>query len=238
MRGLDEAIDAAAAALGATSRAFTAGNVYYAVRRACPELGADLTLPRFSAALVRRQRRGPIQGLLPTGGPRPASRSKVAPKEWSAYFPAAILLVDHPAIVDLFVASGVLVQARIAVVCVDGTPAPIVSWLRRGIRAGHRAPVGFLHDARTVMFPFLCQPLATLVEASRGEPLAYLDLGIGPGRPMGDPFGTTRAWVAEATYLEEIPPCSLVAHAAQELLRMTPPDLMLLPMGSSATRVA
>ena len=109
--------------------------------------------------------------------------------DWDACFPAAILMVDRPTVVDLFVASGALVQARIAVVCVDGTPAHVVSWLRRGLERGHRAPVGYLHDVRTVLYPFLFEPLATMVALARGSPIPYRDLGIGPGRALSDPLG-------------------------------------------------
>jgi hypothetical protein len=159
-------------------------------------------------------------------------------REWEAYFPAAILLVDRPSIVDLFAASGVLVQARIAVVSVDGCPEHVVSWLVRAIRKGHRAPVGYLHDARTVLYPFLFEPLATLVDASRGEPMTYRDLGIGPGRVLRDPLGLARAYAASATSLEELPPCSVVAYAVEELLQMLPGDPMLLGTQPDSERVA
>jgi len=152
------------------------------------------------------------------------------PREWDACFPAAVLLVDRPEIVDAIVATGVVVQARIAVVCVDGSPPRIVSWLRRGFRLGHRAPVGYLHDAGTVLYPFLIEPLATLVAAQRGRPMAYRDLGIGPGRPLRDPLRVANGRAACARRLAEVPAISLAAYAAQELLRMVPPDPLLLPM--------
>ncbi len=233
MRGaLDGAINEASAALRSTCRAFTGANLYHAVLRLRPEARGAWTLARFvDEALGRRLRRGPIEGLLPPPRRRPGWRpSGLARQERDACFPAAILLVDRPAIVDLFVASGALVQARVAVVCVDGSPGHVIGWLRRGMKAGHRAPVGYLHDAQTVLYPFLLEPLATLSRLERGSRIAYRDLGIGPGRPLRDPLGIARRVAAGATSLEEVPPSSLVAYACQELLRMVAPDPMLLPM--------
>jgi hypothetical protein len=152
------------------------------------------------------------------------------PREWDACFPAAVLLVDSPRIVDAIVATGVLVQARIAVVAVDGSPAHVVSWLRRGFRLGHRAPVGYLHDASTVLYPFLIEPLATLVAAQKSGPIAYRDLGIGPGRRLRDPLRVASARAGRARRLADVPAASLAAFAAQELLRMVPPDPLLLPI--------
>ena len=62
--------------------------------------------------------------------PRPLTR------EWDAYFPKAVLLVDRPAMLDSFIGSGAMPGARLAVVCIDGSPGPVVAWLRRGFRAG------------------------------------------------------------------------------------------------------
>lgn len=229
--GRRDVIDRAAAELRRGSRAFTPANLYHAVLRAEPGLGERRTLKTFCAKdLARRLRRGPIAGLLP--GRRLPSRhvADVAGPEWDACFPAAILLVDRPAIVDLFVASGALIQTRIAVVCVDGTPARVVRWLTRGVLRGHRAPVGYLHDARTVLYPFFYEPFATLVAVTGGSQLMYRDLGIGPGRSLRDPLGLARAVATRAACLEELPPSSLVAYAAQELLGMIPGDPMLLPL--------
>ena len=73
---------------------------------------------------------GPLAGASARGRRRPAAaarRGRAArrlPREWDAYFPGGDPAGRSPrACVDLFVASGVLVQARLAVVCVDGTPA-------------------------------------------------------------------------------------------------------------------
>jgi hypothetical protein len=230
-------IDAAAAELLLTSRAFTQGNLYHAVRRLRPALGTDGAVERFfDIALARRLRHGPLTGLLPAVSARRGARvaqSSLSLRERSAYFPAAILLVDRPEIVDLFAASGVLVQARVAVVCIDGSPPTVVSWLCHAARRGHRAPVGYLHDARTVLYPFLFEPFATIVESLRGRPLAYRDLGIGPGLPVRDPLHIADAYAAGAQNLEELPPSSLVAYAAQQLLEMVAPDTLLLPMRPS-----
>ena len=230
-------IDAAAAELLVTSRAFTPGNLYHAVRRLHPALRAHGSVERFSnIALARRLRQGPLTGLLPAVSTRRGPRVAQPPlslRERAAYFPAAILLVDRPEIVALFAASGVLVQARVAVVCVDGSPANVVSWLCHAARRGHRAPVGYLHDVRTVLYPFLFEPLVTIVESLRGRPLAYRDLGIGPGLPVRDPLHIADAYAAGAQSLEELPPSSLVAYAAQQLLEMVAPDPLLLPMRPS-----
>lgn len=231
-----DVIDRAAAELRRSSRAFTAANLYYAVLRAEPELRERCTLEAFRANdLRRRLRRGPIAGLLPDGGLPSRRVADIAGPEWDACFPAGILLVDRPAIVDLFVASGALVQTRIAVVCVDGTPARVVKWLKRGLLRGHRAPVGYLHDERTVLYPFFYEPLATLTAVTSSAQRAYRDLGIGPGRSLRDPLGVARAVATQAACLEELPPSSLVAYAAQELLGMIPGDPMLLPLTEAST---
>lgn len=232
-------IEAAAAELRATSRAFTRAGLYHAALRAQPDLRARWPFERFcEVALAPRLRKGPISGLLPIPSRPRIARSGLAPREWNAYFPAAILIVDRPAIVDLFVASGVLVQARIAVVCVDGSPRHVVSWLTSAARRGHRAPVGYLHDARTVLYPFSFEPVATLVHVSRGESIVYRDLGIGPDRTLHDPLGIARAYAAGARELEELPPCSLVAYAVEGLLQMVASDPMLLPAQPTRKRVA
>jgi len=228
---LDRAlVESLAAELRATSRAFTGGNVYHALMRARPELGPRWSQQRFERALERLVDRRPIAGLLPMRAAARTGRWPVAPREWDAYFPAAILVVDRPAIVDLFAASGVIVQSRIAVICVDGTPRHVVRWLQRAVRRGHRAPVGYLHDQDTVLYPFLFEPLATLIERSRRAPVAYRDLGIGPGRRLRDPLGYAGGRAAKARRLEEVPPSCLVAYAVQEVLRMAPGDPMLAPI--------
>jgi hypothetical protein len=224
-------IDRAADSLRASSRAFTSKNLHHEALRLKPEGNAPWTFEVFrDGPLARRLLTGPIAGLLPPPCQTPDRRR--LPREWFAYFPAAILLVDRREIVDLFAASGILVQGRIAVVCVDGSPEPIVHWLRAGFRRGYRAPVGYLHDANTVLYPFLCEPLATLV-ASSDEQLPYRDLGIGPVTLLRDPLGIASSYERTASELEELPPCSLVAYAARRLLRMIAPDSLLAPRASS-----
>jgi hypothetical protein len=223
-----DVIDRAAAGLRAGSRAFTRGNLYFAVRRA--RAGRSLDFASFCAGpLAARLRAGPLPGLLPPPAPPPRRR---LPPEWDAYFPAAILLVDRPAIVDLIAASGALVQGRVAPVALDGTPGHVVRWLRRGFAAGRRAPVAYLHDATTLVYPFLCEPLATLVEATRGEPLPYRDLGLPPRGLPGGRFLFAPAALAEEPIveLEQLPPAALVAYAVRGALALVPPDPLLAPL--------
>jgi hypothetical protein len=220
-------IDRAADDLRATSRAFSRKNLYHAAARrlrAAPPTFAEFC----NGPLARRLGAGPVAGLLPPPNPR---RSRpLPPREWSAYFPAAILMVDRAEIVDIFAASGALVQARVAPVCIDGTPRHVVRWLCDGLRAGHRAPVGFLHDAATVVYPYLFEPLATLVALSRGAPLPYRDLGLPPGGGLRDPLGLARPYERRVRELEELPPASLVAYAASGLLSALPHDAWLAPI--------
>ena len=236
----DPGMDVAAATLRLHSRAFTCRGLYHAmVRDRVAGAGAPppWTFEAFCAGpLARRLRSGPIPGLLPRPSARAHARRRV-PAEWRAYFPAAILLVDAPELVGLFAASGVLVQARIAVVCIDGSPPAVVRWLRNGWRAGHRAPVGYLHDARTVVYPFFFEPLATFVRWASKE-LVYQDLGIGPDIRLSDPLGLASGYARRATELEELPPCSLVAYAAEKLLAMVPADPLLAPLSGNASRPA
>src|SRR5580693_4447273 len=133
-------IDVAAEALRAQAPAFTRQNLFFAVRRA---RGAAMTDAQLDTALRRRLARGPLPGLLPARAGRP--RRPFA-RAWGADFPRAVLLVDRPAILDLLAATGASASARIAAVCIDGTPAPLVAWLAQRFRAGQRAPVLFLHD--------------------------------------------------------------------------------------------
>lgn len=208
-------VDAAAAELRATARAFTRGNLVHAVAR---RGGAP-------AAVERRLRAGPIDGLLPPPRRPPVRR---LPREWDAYFPAAILIVDRPEIVDLFAASGVLVQARLAVVCLDGTPATVVRWLRRGLHAGYRAPIGYLHDAATVLYPFAFEPLRTLVDLD--APIEFVDLGLPPGGLAASALPFCPDIRAPITELEAPPPPAIVAYAARRLGAMLPRDPWLAPI--------
>jgi hypothetical protein len=144
-------------------------------------------------------------------------------REARAYFPAGILLVDRPELVERFAASGALVQGRVAVVDIHGHPREVVRWLVEGVRSGHRAPVGFLHDPATVVYPFAFEPLASLTRAS--TPLVFRDLGIRPGGALRDPFTRKRV-----TRLDAMSPAGLVAYAAQGVLSMTEGDAMLAPV--------
>jgi hypothetical protein len=223
-------IDLAAEDIRLCSVAFTRRGLYHAFsrRRVAAGRSGPWTFERFcEIPLARRLRRGPIPGLLQS--PSVATKQRPLPAEWRAYYPAAILLVDRAEIVDLFAASGVLVQARMAVVCIDGSPSRIVNWLRHGWRAGHRAPVGYLHNAGTVVYPFLFEPLATFVRHSPEE-LVYKDLGIGPGVILRDPLGVASEYAGRATELDEVPPCSLIAYAATQLAAMIAADPLLAPI--------
>ena len=225
-------VDRAAATLRASSAAFTVKNLFHAARRLT---GSTEELDRFVAGpLARRLRRGPIAGLIE---PAPASRARRLPREHDAYFPAAILLVDRRELVDLFAASGVLVQARLAVVSTDGTPRTVVRWLQRGIRAGFRAPVGYLHDAATVLYPFALEPLRTLVDAARGrEPIDFLDLGLPPHGLAAAELPFCPPLPEPVTELEAPPPAAIVAYAARRLATLLPRDEWLAPLRPRRTR--
>lgn len=222
-------IDRAADQLRASSSAFTRRNLFHAARR-LP--GGPGDFERFEGALARRLRRGPIEGLLEL---QPRARSRRLSSEHEAYFPAAILIVDRPELVDLFAASGVLVQARLAVVSACGTPATVVRWLVRGMRAGFRAPVGYLHDASTVLYPFALEPLRTLVEVATA-PIDFIDLGLPPqGLPAGElPFCPPMS--EPVTELEAPPPAAIVAYAARRLAKLLPRDEWLLPLRPRRSR--
>ena len=217
-------IDRAADELRATSAAFTRRNLFHAARRLA---GGPDDFERFVAGpLAHRLRRGPITGLL---APRPPARRQRLTREHDAYFPAAILIVDRRELVDVFAASGVLVQARLAVVSTDGTPATAVRWLVRGIRAGFRAPVGYLHDASTVLYPFAIEPLRTLVEAAK-RPIDFVDLGLPPKGLAAAELPFCPPLREPITELEVPPPAAIVAYAARRLAKLLPRDEWLLPL--------
>ena len=209
-------IERCANALHADSPAFTRRNLFHAVCRAARRRVPESA---FDRALHEREIEGPVVGLLPD---RCAWDPRRLPREWDAYFPSAILLVDRRPILDLFVASGALAQHRLAVVALDGTPAPVVSWLKRGFGRGRKAAIAYLHDAATVVYPFGFEPLATLAKLRRG-PLAFRDLGLPPlGRAAGA-FATASLPPEETILeLEALPPSAVVGYAARETLRMMP----------------
>jgi hypothetical protein len=213
-------IDVAAEALRARSRVFTRRNLFHVMRRGAQ--GSAMTEAKFDAALRRRLSRGPLVGLLPVRrrwGPQAFLR------EWEARFPEALLLVDRTAILDLFVESGVVASARVAVVSVDATPAPIVDWLKRGFLAGHRAPLLYAHDAATVIYPFTVEPIATMLAQAGPEPITYVDLGLPPlgatARRFGDPTLPQEELILE---LEAIPPATLVRYCMDAARRLALPD--------------
>lgn len=207
MHGL---IDPSAEALRAEAPVFTRRNLFHAVRRAH---GAPLTEASFEAALRRRLAGGALPGLLPA-----RSRPAPLPRGWDASFPEAILLVDWPAIRELFVASGALVPPGLAVVGIDGTPARMVAWLQRGFREGRRAPVLYLHDAATVVYPFTLEPLASSLAHAGPAPVGYADLGLPPlgasARRFGEPALAGEGAIVE---LEAIPPAALLRYVVRQV---------------------
>ena len=167
-------LDASAEALLAGAPVFTRRNLFHAVRRTS---GAAMTQATFDATLRRRLARGPLPGLLPV---RSRRRARPPLPAWEARMPA-VLLVDRPAILALFLESGALASPdRVAVVCIDGTPASVVDWLKQAFAAGRRAPVLYVHDATTVVYPFTLEPLATLLSQKDAGSIAYTDLGLPP----------------------------------------------------------
>jgi hypothetical protein len=212
-------IDIAADTLRAGAPRFTRGNLFHAARRA---RGAELTWAQFGAALRRRLARGSLQGLLPAEGRRRTRRSA---GEGAADLPVAVLLVDRPAVVDLFLANAALLPPRTEVVCVDGTPSSTVALLTRGFRAGRRASVLYLHDAATVIYPFNLEPVATLVRHRGDDPVRYADLGLPPlgaaARRFGDPALPADEPVLE---LEAIPPATLLRYAHRAVSQLVAGD--------------
>ncbi len=165
------------------------------------------------------------------------------PRAWPGEPPDAVLLVDRVALVDLFAThplTGAGARPRLAVVCIDGSPPLLVAWLRERFLTGWAAPVLYLHDAATVVYPFAIEPLATLV-SSRGSvssggslaahasarPLAYVDLGLPPlgatARRFRDPSLPRERVVVE---LAALSPDALVRYcldAAQRLIAQARP---------------
>ncbi|HEY1697026.1 MAG TPA: hypothetical protein VGG39_32930 [Polyangiaceae bacterium] len=226
-----ELIDECAQALRAGAGAFTRGNLAHALRR---RVGREIAGPELDAALRSRRSRGALPGLLPT-----ACRWRSPPlgPEWDAYFPKALLLVDRPAILDLFVASGAIPSSRVAVVCIDGTPASVVAWLARGFRSGRRVPVAYLHDAATVVHPFTIEPLVGLARDPGAKPTDYRDLGL---RPLGVParrFHDSTVPDDECLReLEALPPAALVRYGIRAAARMAPGDANMLPLRRGSER--
>jgi hypothetical protein len=230
-------LDLAADELLADNRAFTPRNLFHAVRRTAERLGDvyDLDFGAFRMGpLAARLARGQLPGLLPDVEPPNHGPPLRLPREWDAYFPACILIVDRAELVPLFAASGVVLQARMAVIALDGRPAHVVSWLCRGLRARLRAPIGYLHDAATVVYPFDREPLATWSRLRKArEDAEFRDLGFPPQGVASARFGLQGGPLFE---LEALSPQALIAYAARALLAMIPPDRMLFPLTSRRPR--
>jgi len=225
----DNIIDRAAARLRASNRAFTRRNLFHAVRRLAGARAAPASFDAFAAGpLAERLRAGAIEGLLPP--PATVERRARLPREWDAYFPAAVLMVDRREVRDLFVASGVVVHARLAVVAADGSPAPLVQWLRRGLRAGYRAPFGYLHDAATVLYPYLLEPFATLFDVLDRAPAPVVDLGLPPDGLSLRALGARDGGNERVFELEAVEPWLLISWAMRQLAALQPRDAWLEPL--------
>lgn len=222
-------LDAAASDLRRCARAFTRRNLYHAWLRTSNERVSFESFERN--VLAERLGETPIPGLLPLSARWDGG---ALGREWAAYFPRSIVIVDALPVLDLFIASGVMTTARMAVVCIDGSPAHVVDWLRRGFRAGHRAPIGYLHDAATAFYPFAAEPLASLVAVAR-EPIDFVDLGLPVRGALARKFPLVReAWPepghARVTELEALPPCAMLAWAARQMMGRVPGDPEMAPL--------
>jgi hypothetical protein len=161
---------------------------------------------------------------LPARSQRP---SRTVTRGQNADLPKAVLLVDRAVIVKLLVAAGATRDAGLAVVCIDGTPAPVVGRLVRAFRAGRRAPVLYLHDAASVVYPFAIEPLASLVRHRDSSPIAYRDLGLPPlgasARRFGDPAFCRDEPIL---HLEDVPPATLLRYCAKLASSLTRAPLL------------
>jgi hypothetical protein len=130
-------------------------------------------------------------------------------------------LVDRPAILDLFVGCGAIAAGRLAVVCIDGRPSSIVAALRRRFREGCIAPVVYIHDSATVVYPFTLEPLASLLRAQEGGRVLYADLGLPPLGASARRFGDRTPGSNELVFeLEAIPPETLVKYVTEAASRL------------------
>jgi hypothetical protein len=134
-------------------------------------------------------------------------------------------MVDRPATLARLAKTDAIARAGIDVVCIDGTPRSLVARLVRGFRAGLRAPVLYLHDAASVVYPFAIEPLATLVHLHGGEPLVYRDLGLPPlgatARRFGDPALRKEEPILE---LKAIPPTTLARYCVRSVSSLVRDD--------------
>jgi hypothetical protein len=208
-------IEASAAALRMQASVFTQQNLYFAVRRSH---GGAIDEEAFDAALRARLARGPMPGLLPAPL-RARSRTLVHPRNDETA--NVVLLVDRAAILDLLAAmaaDGSHALTGTAVVCIDGSPAPLVARLVQRFRGGWSLPVLYLHDAATVVYPFAIEPLATLVSQQGERSIVYRDLGLPPlgasARRFRDPALSPDEPIL---HLEEIPPLALARYCAKAI---------------------
>jgi hypothetical protein len=137
----------------------------------------------------------------------------------------AVLLVDRAATATRLAKTAAIVQAGIEVVSIDGTPRSVVARLVRRFRAGHRAPVLYLHDAATVVYPFAIEPLGTLVRHADGEPVVYRDLGLPPRGATARRFGDAALREAEPILeLKAIPTATLARYCVRSLSSLVAAD--------------
>jgi hypothetical protein len=191
-------IEACATGLYAQAPGFTRLNLFFAVRRVAP----TITTQQFEAAVSDR-----LPGLIRDRAWRPRlDRLKV--------WPPVLLVVDRPSLPRLFAQCGVL-PSTLAVTCIDGTPAPVIEWLRRGFRRGRRSAVLYLHDSTTVVYPFALEPVATLLQHGSGDPFVYADIGLPPLGAPARRFGDASLGDALIHDVEAIPPAALLRYCAR-----------------------
>ncbi len=206
----------AAEELGAEACGFTERQLYHAVRRL---RGTTLREGTFHRALRGLLSREPLRGLLPE---RPSRGPSAIGQEAVTCLPEAVLFVDRRAILDVFVACGVAASGEYAVVSpLDGYPSCVITLLSNAFREGHRIPVVYLHDAATVVYPFVVEPLASLVEQQDPRPLPYADIGLPPLGASPRRFGDARLPPDELILeLEALPPRTLVRYATEAADRL------------------
>ncbi len=134
-----------------------------------------------------------------------------------------MLLVDRPPIRDLLAKADAIASGGFAVICADGTPRPLVTRLKQEIPAGRRVAVLYLHDARTILYPFSLEPIATLLRESReGERLAYLDVGLPPLGASRERFGDSTLPDKPIFELAAIPVPALVRYCLAAARSLSP----------------
>jgi len=143
---------------------------------------------------------------------------------WESERPYAVLLVDRAPLVALFAESKA--SSGLAVVSLGDSSSPAASWLQERFGAGWSAPILYVHDAATILYPFSIEPIATLVAHRTDEPIVYQDLGLPPlgatARRFHDP--TLRA-DALVTTLDALPPATLIRFCVDAARRLVAPKL-------------